>query len=270
MDAALRELNQFLTPEARLDLKVLALQSLSGLTSSEDGLKAIIKSADVLKSLGGLLQDSHETVAKDVAVCLINVSANEEGASELLKLQSPSIVELLLKRITDPEACNSDQCCMLFSNLTHTAENVDKVIDLMEASGVILDELIAVFTKKEHNKKGATLHYLGPVLANLSQSHRMRKYIVDKEKCVIQRLLPFTSYSESATRRRGIIATLKNCCFETEHHQWLLGDSVDILPSLLLPLAGNTEYDEEDNDKLPLELQYLPEDKQRESDAEIR
>lgn len=55
-----------------------------------------------------------------------------------------------------------------------------------------------------------------------------------------------------------------------EYHNWLLSEEVDILPRLLLPLAGNTEYDEEDNDKLPLELQYLPEDKKREDDPDIR
>lgn len=55
-----------------------------------------------------------------------------------------------------------------------------------------------------------------------------------------------------------------------EYHNWLLSEEVDILPCLLLPLAGNTEYDEEDNDKLPLELQYLPEDKKREDDPDIR
>lgn len=45
---------------------------------------------------------------------------------------------------------------------------------------------------------------------------------------------------------------------------------MDILPRLLLPLAGPEEFDEEDNDKLPLELQYLPSDKNREEDPDIR
>lgn len=45
---------------------------------------------------------------------------------------------------------------------------------------------------------------------------------------------------------------------------------MDILPRLLLPLAGPEEFDEEDNDKLPLELQYLPSDKSREEDPDIR
>jgi len=47
---------------------------------------------------------------------------------------------------------------------------------------------------------------------------------------------------------------------------------VDILPRLLLPLAGPTPdtLDEEDIDKLPIDLQYLDEDKKIEEDADIR
>lgn len=45
---------------------------------------------------------------------------------------------------------------------------------------------------------------------------------------------------------------------------------IDLLSRLLLPLAGPEEFDAEDNDKLPDDLQYLPPDKQREDDADIR
>lgn len=45
---------------------------------------------------------------------------------------------------------------------------------------------------------------------------------------------------------------------------------MDILPRLLLPLAGPDEFDEEDNEKLPIDLQYLPDDKTRDDDPDIR
>jgi hypothetical protein len=38
----------------------------------------------------------------------------------------------------------------------------------------------------------------------------------------------------------------------------------------LLPLAGPEEFSEEENDKLPIELQYLGDEKTREEDADIR
>ena len=58
--------------------------------------------------------------------------------------------------------------------------------------------------------------------------------------------------------------------FNTDYHEWLLGPDVDVLPNLLLPLAGPEELPEDEMDQLPLDLQYLPEDKKREPDEDIR
>ena len=45
---------------------------------------------------------------------------------------------------------------------------------------------------------------------------------------------------------------------------------MDLLPALLLPLAGPEQFDEDEAEQLPLDLQYLPEDKTREPDPDIR
>ena len=45
---------------------------------------------------------------------------------------------------------------------------------------------------------------------------------------------------------------------------------VQILPYVLLPLAGPEELSEEDMEGMPDELQYLPDDKTREADAKLR
>ena len=37
-----------------------------------------------------------------------------------------------------------------------------------------------------------------------------------------------------------------------------------------MPLAGAEEFDADEMDKLPIDLQYLPPDKKRESDPDIR
>lgn len=86
----------------------------------------------------------------------------------------------------------------------------------------------------------------------------------------MQRLLPFTQYGDSAVHRRGIVGALRNCCFEHEDHEWLLSEEVDILPFLLLPLAGPEELPEDEMERLPPELQYLPQDKRREEEPDIR
>lgn len=49
-----------------------------------------------------------------------------------------------------------------------------------------------------------------------------------------------------------------------------MNEDLYLLSHLLLPLAGPEQFDEEDNEKLPLDLQYLPDDKERESDPNLR
>lgn len=244
-------------------------------------MKLILEIPELCTCLIALLSDRSVPIAKDSSLCLVNISANEQGASNLVKLdvkkycpplQQPpeNLIKTTLNHVFDPESYLADQCCMILSNLTRNSCLIEQIIDTIEESGRSFDDLINIFTKTSYNKQGANLHYLGPVLSNLSQSSRVRRKILDKEKCVIQRLLPFTEFKDSLVRKGGIIGTLKNCCFEEDYHEWLLSDEVDILPSLLLPLAGNEEFDDEDNDKLPCDLQYLPEDKQREEDPDIR
>jgi len=50
----------------------------------------------------------------------------------------------------------------------------------------------------------------------------------------------------------------------------LLSAEVDLLPRVLLPLAGPEEFTDDEMDRLPVDLQYLEPDKQREPDADIR
>lgn len=49
-----------------------------------------------------------------------------------------------------------------------------------------------------------------------------------------------------------------------------MGEDVDIVSRLLLPLAGPDTFNEEESSTLPVDLQYLSDDKEREPDPEIR
>ncbi|NXF41671.1 HGH1 protein, partial [Nyctibius bracteatus] len=55
---------------------------------------------------------------------------------------------------------------------------------------------------------------LGPLLCNLSQLPEGRRGLLDRSRCSVQRLLPFTQYEDSVVHRRGIVGALRNCCFE--------------------------------------------------------
>lgn len=54
------------------------------------------------------------------------------------------------------------------------------------------------------------------------------------------------------------------------HEKLLLSKDIDILSRLLLPLAGPEEFDLDEMDKLPEDLQYLPPNKEREADPDVR
>ena len=80
------------------------------------------------------------------------------------------------------------------------------MVDKKETIG--FDKLMQVFCRENYNKF-AKLHYLGPLLSNLTQIKDARLALLDKEHYVIQRLLPYTEYADSLVRRGGIVGALK-------------------------------------------------------------
>ncbi|KAK2579741.1 hypothetical protein KPH14_011082 [Odynerus spinipes] len=278
---SLKEISTFLNTDTRLDLKAVALRHVLDITGSKEGRELLVGSLDILRQLVVLMQDESMAIAKDAALTIINISADEAGATAFLTISESShedkkqkythnLIQVCISCIMDKNSILADPCSMILSNVTRPKYLVDRVIKLIEQSGYAWDSIVAAFTAKKYNATGANLHYLGPVFSNLSQSPYVRRYLTDKTRSVIQRLLPFTEYADSVVRRGGIVGTLKNCCFDVENHEWLLSDEIDILSYLLLPLAGPEEFNDEDNDKLPVSLQYLPETKERESDPDIR
>jgi Domain of unknown function (DUF383)/Domain of unknown function (DUF384) len=141
---------------------------------------------------------------------------------------------------------------------------------LLEIDENFLDRLVATFTRIDFNKHQQNLHYLAAIFSNLSQTSTFRSLIAKSETRILPRLLPFIHHESSIIRRGGIAGLLKNICFDSTLHEWLFSEDVDVLPFILLPLAGPEEFDDETNDKLPIELQYLDASKTREADADIR
>jgi hypothetical protein len=72
-----------------------------------------------------------------------------------------------------------------------------------------------------------------------------------------------------------VASTLKNVCFEISAHPALLSlpsasqVDIDILPYILLPLAGSESVPDDEMEKMLPDLQLLPPDKEREADTDI-
>uniref|UniRef100_A0A7N6A015 Protein HGH1 homolog n=1 Tax=Anabas testudineus TaxID=64144 RepID=A0A7N6A015_ANATE len=262
----LLKLLSFLTHSTRPDVKDRAIEYILGLSGHRDGCRFLRSKPDLLVALFTLTSDPSIAVVKDCYRIFINLSADETLHQVLLT--DVKVLPVLLKNLLDPEYWFSDQICTILSNLTRHEKTCKTVFRVLQED-VGLAKLVEIFCTEDYNKK-AKLHYLGPLLSNLTQLPDARNYMMDKERCVVQRLLPYTQYQASVVRRGGVIGTLRNCCFDHVHHEWLLSEAVDILPFLLLPLAGPEELSEEENEGLPVDLQYLPEDKKREEDPDIR
>lgn len=267
-----------------------------GLTGSEEGIEILISNLQLLKTLVMTTCDKTYTTAKDACfgisnysfaplldrdislfLALINISANSEPACEALLKASPTshegtgLLQVILKNITDGESQVTDPLLSVLSNLTRLENLVEQVVqNLLEIDENFLDRIVAVFTRIDFNKHKQNLHYLASVFSNLSQTSIFRKLVAKSETRLLPRLLPFISDERSLMRRRGIVGLLKNICFDTNLHEWLFSPDIDVLPFILLPLAGPEEFDDETNEKLPIELQFLDADKKREANVDIR
>lgn len=144
---------------------------------------------------------------------------------------------------------------MILSNLSRHEILVERVIDVIEEVEETIHRLVTSFTLVDFNKKKCKLDYLGPIFSNLSQHNRGRQLICDKQFGLIQRILPFIHHEESVIRRGGAVGLLKNICFDSSLHEWLLNHKIDVLSYILLPLTGPEEFTDEENDKLPVVCQ---------------
>ncbi|XP_019716056.1 protein HGH1 homolog [Hippocampus comes] len=265
-DSEATELLSFLTPATRPDVKGHTTSYILGLSGNRDGCRFLRTKPDFIAALFALTSDPSIAIAKDCYHILINLSADETLHQVLVT--DVGMVPSLLKNLKDPQYPFSDQICTILSNLTRHEKTCKTLFKVLQEE-VGLAQLVDMLCTEAFNPH-AKLHYLAPLLSNLTQLPEARRFLMDKDRGVVQRLLPFTQFQASAVRRGGVIGVLRNCCFDYANHEWLLSDQVDILPFLLLPLAGPEELSEEDNEGLPVDLQYLPEDKKREEDPDIR
>ena len=231
MTDQLQDLFSFLSLDSRVDLKTIALDYILGLTGSEDG-RAIIKSnPPVVKLLLQLTSDKQTVIAKDANLVLLNLSSSKDVAEMMLDLD---IIPRLLLHLVNPEYAHSDAVCMTLSNLTQSEKGSELFLTAImkseqsqieqssTAPSTVFDavlvvptlyQLVDIFDRKGYNKN-ANFHYLATVFLNITQLSLTRQMFLDRKKCILPRLIPYTQFYESEIRRGGIVGLLRNLCFE--------------------------------------------------------
>lgn len=144
------------------------------------------------------------------------------------------------------------------------------------SSPVAINQLLDLFVTNANPTSASSYDYLSYTFVSLSGLHKsIRTHLLSSQPydslIPLTKILPFTEHP-SHIRRIGVARTIKNLCFEISFHPILLSsecNGINILPYILLPLAGPEEYPPEESENMLPELQLLPPDKQRETDSEI-
>ncbi|KAL2443730.1 Protein HGH1-like protein [Exophiala dermatitidis] len=235
-----------------------------------------------------LLVKDYPPIAKNALTILVNLSRDAEILENLAA--DDAFLDTLLKKITNPKEPAANEIAMLLSNMAKS-DRMERLVPLkrslpdktVSTSPYALDQLFDLFVKGADGglNKHADFDYLAYLMADMSKHKAGRDHFLSKREydgiVPISKLVVFTEH-KSHIRRRGVASTIKNVAFEVDKHPLLMADDtetvdgvpgVNILPYILLPLAGSEEFPEEESANMLPDLQLLPPDKARESDPEI-
>ncbi|GAV03586.1 hypothetical protein RvY_13982 [Ramazzottius varieornatus] len=257
-------------------LVAVALKSLATATCSTSTLTAVASHLPIATQLLQMLNLDDETpINLSNQQCLlqiiINYSSADRWSEAVFQLTREKMCCLLVHHSDKALLKNYallDKVFAVLSNLTR--KQLDALAVYRPIPEEDLRKFIAMFDSANCDPTKPQLQFFPSLLVNLSALSEFRRLVMDKQRLVLQRLLPFMDMKFSLAVRGAVMRLVRNCVFDPDDHQWLLGPDVSLLAHLLLPLAGPEDFDEEENHKLPIDLQYLPAEKQREPDADLR
>ncbi|MCJ1300437.1 hypothetical protein MMC08_003234 [Hypocenomyce scalaris] len=277
MPTELEELVEFLH-HGNTQIRQIAAENLVPYSEKEP---SIFKTGQLtpIKDLKLLVKD-YEPIAKNALTILINISNDREVLENIIK--DDAFLESLLLRITNPKEPNANEIAMLLANMAKS-DHIKRILTLtrdipkpLTTSKVAIDQLMDCFVKGAqgtYNPK-ADFDYLAYLFADIAKFPQGQTYFTTPAAydslLPLSKLTPFTTHT-SPIRRKGVASTLKNVSFNIPSHRTLLSQSAsdaNILVPILTPLLGPEEFSLEENEQLPEELQFLGEDKRRDSDVE--
>ncbi|KAI8020659.1 hypothetical protein LOK49_LG03G00440 [Camellia lanceoleosa] len=252
-------------------VKKAAADIVRGLTGSEDGLQSLANYSDiVIPSLSRLLAEKKE-VSEPAAEALINLSQNSELAAKMVSMgMIKTTMDILYKQ--EP-GITRRLLVMFLVNLTQLDAGIDSLLQIGDEKmhGLYVMKLVRSFCTSPNEKNGDPFEHVGSILVNISKREAGRKLLLDPKRGLLKQIIRQFD-STSSLRKKGVSGTIRNCCFEAENQiQNLLLISEFLWPALLLPVAGNKIYSEQDTSKMPLELgSALSFEREPVNDPEIR
>ncbi|KAL8550317.1 hypothetical protein ACS0TY_008950 [Phlomoides rotata] len=162
---------------------------------------------------------------------------------------------------------------MLLVNLTQLDLGIESLLQHGDEKmrGLYIMKLVRSFCASSSENQGDLFDHVASILVNISKKEVGRKFLLDPKRGLLKQIIRQFD-SASPLRKKGVSGTIRNCCFEAENQlQDLLLISEFLWPALLLPVAGNKIYSEQDTAKMPLELRSaLSIEREAVTDPEIR
>eukprot|EP00250_Pteridium_aquilinum_P005202 c15335_g1_i2 orf=161-1129(+) len=232
-------------------VKKAAVNIVQGLTGTEEGIQSLASKGDSLCGPLLVLLRSDQDLSQPAAEALVNLSQEPDLAEAIIRVGGiEQTMELLGKPVQDVNRL----LVLLIVNLTQSESGARRLLqEADKLEGLFVRKLVRLFSKSSEGP-GDQYEHVSSILVNVTRLESGRKLVLDPKKGLLKQILP-QSDSSSVIRRKGVISTVRNCCFEAENELAnILLCSQYLWPALLLPLAGKQAYSKEDTSKMPLEL----------------
>lgn len=182
LQAEVAQLLPFLAPEARADLQAKAARHVLALTGSGQGCALLAGQATLLRALVELVAAPAPAAARDAARALVNLAA-DPGLHEPLLSTEPGLPARLLELALDPQWPWAEEAAAVLANLTREPTPCAALMAALaeEPGDPGLERLVRALCTPGYNAR-APLHYLGPVLSNLSQRPAARAFLLDPDR----------------------------------------------------------------------------------------
>ncbi|KAG5094385.1 hypothetical protein JHK84_049973 [Glycine max] len=285
MATEMEELVSFLSSPSP-QIRKAAVDIVRGLTGSVEGLQSLANYSNALLPALSRLLTLPKEVSEAAAEALVNLSQNSSLAEVMVRM---GLVKTAMDVLYKPDCGIARLLVMLLVNLTQLEAGAASLLQTEDEKvlGLYVIKLVRSFCRTTHENNDDAFEHVGSILVNISKQRKGRELLLDPKRGLLKQIIRQFD-SNSSLRKKGVRAinasitisvsqpwvsgTIRNCCFEAENQlQNLLLVSEFLWPALLLPVAGNKIYSEQDRSKMPLELgTALSIERELVNDPEIR
>lgn len=174
-DTEAAELLPFLVLGARADLQAAAAQHVLALTGAGSGRTLLAGQPALLRALVDLAVAPAPAPSRDASRALVNLAA-DPGVHWQLLAADPELPTRLLRCVLDPQWPWAEEAAAVLANLSREPAPCAALMEKLmaaEPERLGLERLINALCMPSYNT-AAPLHYLGPLLSNLSQQAEVR------------------------------------------------------------------------------------------------